>query len=154
MPPHGAHQHQKWPNMALWVGGYAPFLQPSECISTNNWQQERYNSAPTWCRFGGFSDNAQIPTIFTLVPWKHHVKLFKLFTKKFKPTYFISSSAILINILASFDPLHRSRCPHRSLFESRNLLKILINLALEKSLNNFCGNNFKMWVYPGSDILY
>ncbi len=65
------------------------------------------------------------------------MKSFKLFTKKFKLTYFFSSSTILINILASFDSLHRSRCPHRSLFEDRNLLKILINLALEKSLNDF-----------------
>ena len=48
-----------------------------------------------------------------------------------------SSRPIFINILASFGPLHRSRCPHRSLFESRNLLKILIKLDLEKSLNQF-----------------
>ncbi len=48
-----------------------------------------------------------------------------------------SSRPIFINILASFDPLHRSRCPHRSLFESQNLLKILIKLDLEKSLNQF-----------------
>ncbi len=48
-----------------------------------------------------------------------------------------SSRPIFINILASFGPLHRSRCPHRSLFENRNLLKILIKLDLEKSLNQF-----------------
>ncbi len=51
-----------------------------------------------------------------------------------------SSRPIFINILASFDPLHRSRCPHRSLFESQNLLKILIKLDLEKSLNQFYSN--------------
>ncbi len=48
-----------------------------------------------------------------------------------------SSRPIFINILASFGPLHRSQCPHCSLFEHRNLLKILINLDLEKSLNQF-----------------
>ncbi len=47
-----------------------------------------------------------------------------------------SSRPIFINILASFDPLHRSRCPHRSLFESRNLLKILIKLDLEKKFKS------------------
>jgi hypothetical protein len=30
-----------------------------------------------------------------------------------------------------------SQCPHCSLFENRNLLKILIKLDLEKSLNQF-----------------
>ena len=34
-----------------------------------------------------------------------------------------------------------SQCPHCSLFEIQNLLKILINLDLEKSLNHFSIND-------------